>query len=103
VNGHADKVARPARAQALGCDWCVEPPARALADTARPDRERDEESRRAADEQSKQHDLRQSVVADDALALSLAPGTVKKHLDNIYTKLGVRNRVEAARAWQTAR
>jgi DNA-binding CsgD family transcriptional regulator len=32
-------------------------------------------------------------------ALSLAPGTVKKHLDNIFAKLGVRNRIEATRAW----
>ena len=41
--------------------------------------------------------------AEIAYALSVAPGTIKKHLDNIYAKLGVRNRVEAARAWHTAR
>jgi DNA-binding CsgD family transcriptional regulator len=35
-------------------------------------------------------------------ALSLAPGTVKKHLDNIFAKLGVRNRLEATRAWLAA-
>ena len=35
-------------------------------------------------------------------ALSLAPGTVKKHLDNIFAKLGVRNRIEATRAWLIA-
>jgi hypothetical protein len=34
-------------------------------------------------------------------ALSVSVGTVKKHLDNIFGKLGVRNRTEAARLWQT--
>jgi DNA-binding CsgD family transcriptional regulator len=38
-----------------------------------------------------------------AQALSVAPGTIKKHLDNIFAKLHVRNRVEAARAWHAAR
>jgi DNA-binding CsgD family transcriptional regulator len=33
---------------------------------------------------------------DVAAALCIAPGTVRKHLDNIYGKLGVRNRVAAA-------
>ena len=33
-----------------------------------------------------------------ASALVIAPGTVKKHLDNIYGKLGVENRTQAARA-----
>lgn len=32
---------------------------------------------------------------DTAAELGLAPGTVKKHLDNIYAKLGVRSRSEA--------
>jgi DNA-binding CsgD family transcriptional regulator len=40
--------------------------------------------------------------AEIAQALSIAPGTVKKHLDNIFGKLGTRNRVEAARAWHRA-
>jgi DNA-binding CsgD family transcriptional regulator len=40
--------------------------------------------------------------AEIAQALSVAPGTIKKHLDNIYAKLGVRNRVQAARAWLDA-
>jgi DNA-binding CsgD family transcriptional regulator len=31
-----------------------------------------------------------------ALALFLAPGTVKKHLDHVYRKLGIRTRTEAA-------
>jgi hypothetical protein len=34
--------------------------------------------------------------------LNVAPGTVKKHLDNIFEKLGVRNRVGAARIWIAA-
>jgi DNA-binding CsgD family transcriptional regulator len=37
--------------------------------------------------------------AEIAQALSVAPGTIKKHLDNIFAKLGVRNRLQAARAW----
>jgi DNA-binding CsgD family transcriptional regulator len=37
--------------------------------------------------------------AEIAGELSVAPGTVKKHLDNIFEKLGVRNRVGAARIW----
>ena len=31
-----------------------------------------------------------------AATLSIAPGTVKKHLDHIYAKLGVKTRTEAA-------
>jgi DNA-binding CsgD family transcriptional regulator len=34
-----------------------------------------------------------------AAELNLARGTVKKHLDNIFEKLGARNRIEAARVW----
>jgi DNA-binding CsgD family transcriptional regulator len=34
-----------------------------------------------------------------AAELNLARGTVKKHLDNIFEKLGVRNRIEATRVW----
>jgi DNA-binding CsgD family transcriptional regulator len=33
--------------------------------------------------------------AETAELLSIAPGTVKKHLDHIYTKLGVGTRTEA--------
>ena len=40
--------------------------------------------------------------AEIAGELSVAPGTVKKHLDNIFEKLGVRNRVGAARIWIAA-
>ncbi len=40
--------------------------------------------------------------AEIAGELSVAPGTVKKHLDNIFEKLGVRNRVAAARIWIAA-
>lgn len=40
--------------------------------------------------------------AEAAADLSLSPGTVKKHLDNIYAKLGVANRTAAvARLRQT--
>jgi DNA-binding CsgD family transcriptional regulator len=46
---------------------------------------------------------RGSSNVEIAEGLSIAPGTVKKHLDNIFTKLGVRNRVEAARVWHVAR
>ena len=34
--------------------------------------------------------------AEIAATLSIAPGTVKKHLDHIYAKLGVSTRTEAA-------
>jgi DNA-binding NarL/FixJ family response regulator len=34
--------------------------------------------------------------------LGIAAGTVKKHLDNVFAKLGVRNRIEATRAWLEA-
>lgn len=34
--------------------------------------------------------------AEIAAALFIAPGTVKKHLEHIYAKLGVRTRTEAA-------
>jgi DNA-binding CsgD family transcriptional regulator len=37
-----------------------------------------------------------------ASELSIAAGTVKKHLDNLFAKLGVRNRIEATRAWLEA-
>jgi len=40
--------------------------------------------------------------AETAEALSVSPGTIKKHLDNIFTKLGVRNRVQATHAWREA-
>jgi DNA-binding CsgD family transcriptional regulator len=45
---------------------------------------------------------RGSSNAEIAGELSLAPGTVKKHLDNIFEKLGVHNRVGAARIWIAA-
>jgi DNA-binding CsgD family transcriptional regulator len=31
--------------------------------------------------------------------LGIAAGTVKKHLDNVFAKLGVRNRIQATRVW----
>jgi DNA-binding CsgD family transcriptional regulator len=34
--------------------------------------------------------------------LGIAAGTVKKHLDNVFAKLGVRNRIQATRAWLDA-
>jgi DNA-binding CsgD family transcriptional regulator len=34
--------------------------------------------------------------------LGIAAGTVKKHLDNLFAKLGVRNRIQATRAWLEA-
>ena len=34
--------------------------------------------------------------AEIARILWVAPGTVRKHLDNVYAKLGVSNRTEAA-------
>jgi DNA-binding NarL/FixJ family response regulator len=37
--------------------------------------------------------------AEIAGELNVAPGTVKKHSDNIFEKLGVRNRVGAACIW----
>ena len=37
--------------------------------------------------------------AEIAVALFLAPGTVRKHLDNIYAKLGVHNRAAAVGAY----
>ncbi len=45
------------------------------------------------------HVARGRSNAEIAGELSVAPGTVKKHLDNIFEKLGVRNRVAAARIW----
>jgi ATP/maltotriose-dependent transcriptional regulator MalT len=42
-------------------------------------------------------DLVAAGATNDAVAeaLVVSPGTVKKHLDNIYTKLGVGSRVAA--------
>lgn len=69
---------------------------------------REVESRRAADDTAGLLGLtvRESEVlgwvasgrtnAEVAIALSIAPGTVKKHLDNIYEKLGVSRRSRAA-------
>lgn len=69
---------------------------------------REVESRRAADDRARLLGLtaRESEVlgwvasgrtnAEVAIALSIAPGTVKKHLDNIYEKLGVSRRSRAA-------
>jgi DNA-binding NarL/FixJ family response regulator len=34
--------------------------------------------------------------AEVAAALYIAPGTVRKHLDNIYAQLGVKSRTAAA-------
>ena len=48
------------------------------------------------------HVARGRSNAEIAGELSVAPGTVKKHLDNIFEKLGVRNRVAAARIWISA-
>ncbi len=42
--------------------------------------------------------------AEVAAQLFVAPGTVKKHLDHIYRKLGVKGRTEAAaRVWRPER
>ncbi|ODT54272.1 MAG: hypothetical protein ABS68_02815 [Niastella sp. SCN 39-18] len=35
-----------------------------------------------------------------ASKIYISPGTVKKHIQNIYKKLGVRNRVEASMKYQ---
>ena len=48
------------------------------------------------------HVARGRSNAEIAGELNVAPGTVKKHLDNIFEKLGVRNRVGAARIWIAA-
>lgn len=40
--------------------------------------------------------------AEVADTLGIASGTVKKHLDDAFAKLGVRNRMEAARVWLEA-
>jgi DNA-binding NarL/FixJ family response regulator len=40
--------------------------------------------------------------AEIGLDLGIAAGTVKKHLDNVFAKLGVRNRIQATRAWLEA-
>ena len=48
------------------------------------------------------HVARGRSNAEIAGELNVAPGTVKKHLDNIFEKLGVRNRVGAARVWIAA-
>ena len=39
--------------------------------------------------------------ADIARALWLSPGTVRKHLENVYAKLGVRNRTAAVARLRT--
>jgi DNA-binding CsgD family transcriptional regulator len=40
--------------------------------------------------------------SETAADLGIAAGTVKKHLDNVFAKLGVRNRIQATRAWLDA-
>ena len=35
-----------------------------------------------------------------ARALTVAPSTVKRHLHNVYPKLGARNRTQAALIWR---
>jgi len=40
--------------------------------------------------------------SETAADLGIAAGTVKKHLDNVFAKLGVRNRIQATRTWLDA-
>lgn len=68
------------------------PPPRALAELGITRREADVLARVAAGRSN-------ADIADD---LAIAPGTVKKHLDNVFAKLGARNRIQAARAWLEA-
>jgi DNA-binding CsgD family transcriptional regulator len=49
-----------------------------------------------------EHVARGCSNGEIAQALSVAPGTIKKHLDNVFVKLGVRNRIQATRAWLEA-